>query len=79
MSKTNKAAGYKAGTAKVVEISADMIHTMTHIIGLSLNAEREEYLIPNVQGWISGANEINELMQKPEVAEISPVDVYRFD
>ncbi|MBM6927106.1 hypothetical protein [Pseudoflavonifractor phocaeensis] len=79
MSKTNKAAGYKAGTAKVVEISADMIHTMTHIIGLSLTAEREEYLIPNVQGWISGANEINELMQKPEFAEISPVDVYRFD
>ena len=79
MSKTNKAAGYKVGTAKVVEISADMIHTMTHIIGLSLTAEREEYLIPNVQGWISGANEINELMQKPEFAEISPVDVYRFD
>ena len=79
MSKTNKAAGYKAGTAKVVEISADMIHTMTHIIGLSLTAEREEYLIPNVQGWISGANEINELMQQPEFAEISPVDVYRFD
>ena len=68
MSKTNKAAGYKAGTAKVVDI-----------IGLSLTAEREEYLIPNVQGWISGANEINELMQKPEFAEISPVDVYRFD
>ena len=76
MSKTNKAAGYKAGTAKVVEINADMIHTMTHIMGLSLTAEREEYLIPNVQGWISGANE---LMQKPEFAEISPVDVYRFD
>ena len=79
MSKTNKAAGYKTGTAKVVEINADMIHTMTHIMGLSLTAEREEYLIPNVQGWISGANEINELMQKPEFAEISPVDVYRFD
>lgn len=78
MSKANKAAGYKAGTAKVVEIDAGMIHTLTHVMGLSLDAEREKYLIPNVQGWLSGANEINELMQRPEFAEISPIDVFRF-
>jgi hypothetical protein len=62
---------------KRVEVDEDDVRALAALADLPLAAGREAQLAPQLDEWLTAANELNRKMAAAEYWEITPVTVFR--